>query len=564
VVTTLDDTVDLTDGDISLREAIYYTRFSGLNSNTVTFAQSLAGGTNLLNGTELSLGGNLTIRGPEAGIALDAQGSNRVVLISSFCGGTPDVTLENLTLQNGWAVNGAGLYVRDGDANLASLKLLDNAVEQNGYGAGLCVGGLATASVIDSELRRNTPVSGAAGVNGGGIHNTGTLTMDRCLITDSSAKHGSGIFNNSSGVLTIRDSELSGNFKSEYYSYGAALYTQGSADLINVLVRNNSTRDGIIYQSGSNPFRMVNVEVTGNTSTYRTFQGTSTNSILINVTLADNNTGSYPVFDDPVTLVNSIVYNNSGPAFDANDANVFVNCLIDTDPGFLDPVGGDYSLRTDSVAVDAGTTNGYSSEVTTDLAGNPRLVGVRPDLGAYEQQTGYTGEARSSTVTSLADEINGTNGVVSLREAITYAQSVGEPVTFDPSLSGQTIQLSGELLLNGELAIQGGGVTLDAGGTHRVVRIDGSSSDITLENLTLTGGLVADEGGGIYLRDGLLTLRDCTVVSNEATGYNDGGAIYVYYGELHMESTDVIDNTGDEGGGLYLYYSDAVISNCTF
>lgn len=53
------------------------------------------------------------------------------------------------------------------------------------------------------------------------------------------------------------------------------------------------------------------------------------------------------------------------------------------DPGFVDATHGDYHLRFDSPAVNAGPTR---EEPATDLDGNPRVVGAKQDLGAYEVQ----------------------------------------------------------------------------------------------------------------------------------------------------------------------------------
>lgn len=50
------------------------------------------------------------------------------------------------------------------------------------------------------------------------------------------------------------------------------------------------------------------------------------------------------------------------------------------DPAFADPLSHDYHLRFGSAAMDAGLSAG----VTTDLDGEPRPAGTRPDLGLDE------------------------------------------------------------------------------------------------------------------------------------------------------------------------------------
>jgi len=55
------------------------------------------------------------------------------------------------------------------------------------------------------------------------------------------------------------------------------------------------------------------------------------------------------------------------------------------EPLFVDPANGDYHLRPTSPAVDAGFNAGIWGD--RDLDGNPRIVGGRVDIGAYEIQT---------------------------------------------------------------------------------------------------------------------------------------------------------------------------------
>src|SRR5262249_24984376 len=85
--------------------------------------------------------------------------------------------------------------------------------------------------------------------------------------------------------------------------------------------------------------------------------------------------------------------------------------------------------------------------------------------------------------------------------------------------------------LTGNLTIEGNGDTIDrsaASGTPAFRLFDvASGGSLTLENVTLTGGLAkgtgaAAEGGAIY-SSGTLDLSSVTVTSNQA---QEGGAIY--------------------------------------
>ena len=51
---------------------------------------------------------------------------------------------------------------------------------------------------------------------------------------------------------------------------------------------------------------------------------------------------------------------------------------------FIDAANGDYRLSAGSSCIDAGDSSKVAE--TTDLAGNPRIVGAAVDVGCYERQ----------------------------------------------------------------------------------------------------------------------------------------------------------------------------------
>lgn len=81
------------------------------------------------------------------------------------------------------------------------------------------------------------------------------------------------------------------------------------------------------------------------------------------------------------TVKNNIVYGSTTAAILAS-GTVASNNLLGTSPSFTDAAGGDFTLQTGSVAVNAGATIG---SVTTDRIGTARPQGAAYDIGAYEQ-----------------------------------------------------------------------------------------------------------------------------------------------------------------------------------
>ena len=232
------------------------------------------------------------------------------------------------------------------------------------------------------------------------------------------------------------------------------------------------------------------------------------------------------------------------------------------------------STTENSQAIDKGSNqyayNAGLDENSLDLAGNPRFSGNSIDIGAYEyQETGPILETPSIIVTTLDDVVDAYDGQISLREAIFYANA-GDTITFAENLSGGTITLNGEqLAITKDLIITTAnlenGITIDANQKSRVFSIVGC--DVTLVGLTITGGN-ATNGGGIYMKNAVLSLMDSEVIGNKSTGAahstSGGGGIYSDGGSLMINQTLIANNTSTSyGAGIYLVNSKTSIEDST-
>jgi len=163
------------------------------------------------------------------------------------------------------------------------------------------------------------------------------------------------------------------------------------------------------------------------------------------------------------------------------------------------------------------------------------------------------------SVSNLSDADPG-----SLRAAIGLANSAAGPdeIVFSGAATSGTIALtSGELVISDTLTITGSGpgapgLTIDAQQSSRVLNFSSTSGDLNLEGLTVTGGLSANDGGGIrFYSSGALTLIGSTVSGNSTTGtFSRGGGISTESGSVSLTSSTVSDNstTGGpaSGGGI--------------
>lgn len=166
--------------------------------------------------------------------------------------------------------------------------------------------------------------------------------------------------------------------------------------------------------------------------------------------------------------------------------------------------------------------------------------------------------------------------VLSLRDALTRAQS-GDTVRFVPELSGETITMSEISLMVPYFAVPKGvtvdasdlpgGITIDANGISRVFYVYGGtdSEPTVLKGLTITGGNIANDGGGIYVAPGTVMLENCIVTGNHLRERSSRGAGICNSGTLTVTNCIVSENTTDgRGGGIFssgtLTVTDTVIT----
>lgn len=154
------------------------------------------------------------------------------------------------------------------------------------------------------------------------------------------------------------------------------------------------------------------------------------------------------------------------------------------------------------------------------------------------------------TVTSAAD-----SGPGSLRAEIAAANS-GDTIKFDHSLAGQMIALtSGELALNKSLDIKGLGadkLTISGNNASRVFDISGSTTNVTIRDLTIADGLANTTaatgpdgavamGGGILNTGANVTLSHVTLADNQAISSQSGYVQTNLVSDLASENAEITD-----------------------
>jgi hypothetical protein len=134
-------------------------------------------------------------------------------------------TVRDSALIGNSATAGGGIYnFLDGKLDVVGSTLSGNSAVEGGgiYNDALGLLG-GTLDVRSSTLTGNSAVD-----SGGGIYNAGTATLQECTLSGNSAgSAGGGIFNGTSGTLTLKDSNVTGNPAPS----GADLFTLGAVTL---------------------------------------------------------------------------------------------------------------------------------------------------------------------------------------------------------------------------------------------------------------------------------------------------------------------------------------------
>ncbi len=290
-------------------------------------------------------------------------GGNSVVGTSAIRGVymSSNSVLSGFTITNGGTLktgdfyqemSGGGIWAIDtNDVVVTNCVLAGNAANQLG-------GGIYNGIVQNCMAIKNTAN------NGGGVANS---IVANCIISNNSAFFSGG---GATGA-TIINSKILANYAGSGGGGVASSACYGCLIVSNLA----SGYGGGIYM-GQN---IVNCTIVGNSA------GSATGGV-------DNNIG--------LVFVNNTVYFNTvasggSPNYFSVGGGMYNCCTIPKPaggaynftnaPNFVDYVGGDYHLASNSPCINSGGSQSYIS-LSTDLDGNPRVVDTFVDVGAYENQ----------------------------------------------------------------------------------------------------------------------------------------------------------------------------------
>ena len=222
------------------------------SGDTITFSITTSPAKITLISGQLTISTNLTIDGSNGGnlIIVDGNNSSRVFQINSGS----MVSLQNLTIQNGYVTGNEGGGIKNSGTLTVSNSILSNNMAPslgNGAGGGIANTGTGILTVSNSTLSSNSAnIAGA-------IYNIGTFAVSSSILSNNTSvstadANGGGIANWGKGTGTINSSTFSNNAANGHYSNGGGIDNSSTLTISSSTFSGNSAfAGGGVYNTGT-------------------------------------------------------------------------------------------------------------------------------------------------------------------------------------------------------------------------------------------------------------------------------------------------------------------------
>ncbi len=281
---------------------------------------------------------------------------------------TSGTTLEvtNSTISNNRASwDGAGIYNTGGNLTLSYSTVSGNSCEE--YGAGIYSTG--TLNVSHSTFSSN--LGDYEYCEGGAIWNSGSLTISDSTFVDNSADNGSWSYGGAiytSGTTSVSGSTFTNN---SAYEDGGAICCSGTLTVINsTFTQNSASEDGGAIHSSTSPLHVVNSVFNGNTAVNGGAIATRSEAFTFtNSTLAGNSATNY----------GGGIYNGSNAVATLNNSTLTKNSASGDGGGIYNYSTASLTLNNSIVSLNTGGSNPNISGTYTN-ASSVSLIGSDPDF----------------------------------------------------------------------------------------------------------------------------------------------------------------------------------------
>ena len=418
---------------------------------------------------------------------------------------------------NGDGASGGAVFNDGGSFKAVRTQLFRNTSARAG-GAVEANGG--DTKIIDSRMTRNN--TGAGPGNGGALHLTGTgdvLVQRTRVARNTAAAEGGGLWNSATGTMVVDQSTFAVNQAAgvDADQGGGAIYNDGGTLSVGSSTLNANQATGTAGSGGGV------LSVAGDVSIDESM-------------LSDNDSmragGAVEIVAGDVTISQSTLAGNTTGSSPGNGGAVHVSGAATTTVAGSEVSGNTATLEGGGLWNSAtGTMTVRGSQVTGNSAG-----GAAADNGGggIYNDGGQMEVARTDVSDNTADGAAGSGGgLLNNNGGLTVRGS-----TFDANSAvraGGGIETAGDdgavTIFNTDLTNNTvGAAPGNGGGLHL-----GNAGTVDYTRGLVQGNTAANEGGGLWNRDGTLTLTDVTATGNVApTGPN----IYLQPGGTGTNTSD--------------------------
>jgi len=534
-------------------------------------------------------GNDININDPENLGREPTRGENSYRVVT---GSGTDATaiLDGFTITGGFAnyydfsqCNGAGMFNDRGSPTVLNCTFIANfAGNDDGGGLG---GGMynynGSPTLTNCRFIQNCAIALDGGEGAGGAMGNwlSSPTLTNCIFTGNIAgRDGGGMWSYESNPVLV-NCLFSGNLAREggSGSYGGGMWSyDGSASLINCTFAGNTARSSQIGQAGGGLYAEYLTELT---LTNCIFWGNTSDGV-------SEELAQICIRNGPVNINYCCVQGWTGQLGGVGN--------IGDNPLFVDSGHGDCHLQPDSPCIDTGDNSAVPPSVTTDLDGNPRIMGGAVDMGAYELKLlriiyvddSATGANNGS---SWADAFNYLQDALTVAVSgceISVAQGAYKPDEGVGKIRGDrtaTFQLKNSITIKGGYAgfgkpapnardfvayetILSGDIGTVADFSDNSYHVVQGGDNAILEGFTVVGGNANGlfqggygVGGGLYNDNCRLVVANCTFEENAAF---NGGAIFSAGGTLAVYESMFVANLASQGGALVNLNGHMTLTRC--
>ena len=435
------------------------------------------------------------------------------------------LTLNNVTLTNAVAKNGAVIYATRGNVNIYNSVITNNEATNFRYGIIAAISS-SNINIINTTFSDNKnliyQVGGTLNIDSSKFTNNEGVSSISDLIflgaTDTTitssefiGNDGTMVFNNNGGSVIISDSIFKDHTGSE------AVYNNADGHMEIVSSEFINCDEGAAFNNG-NGYMLVN----GSSFVNNSGAGGSAGAIF------SNSNSQLDIYDS--SFINNSAISSGGAIFINGASDIYIENSEFTDNSALS-------------SGDAIYVNGANANLTiADSIFTNNDVESRGDVNFIV-----------SNFTNLENAINAVDDELVLDSDVTMSDDDS-----DKYANGITI--------NKDITIDAKGHTIDARELGRIFNI-ANGATLTLNNAVIINGR-SDKGGAIY-NDGTLNINNVTFEDNAADNW--GGAIYdngvVTVVDSTFNGNDIINrgsSSTDYGGAAIFSNGDLKVDNSIF